>query len=228
MCEVTHDCLARRHRFSCGSTELLSVIFIQEKEVLAEEVVFNHKPESGRLLEDHQSLTARAKAFNTSINSAKEGEVGETKPARSPVVLQGAAQHEERQPDGSAEGQRYESCNGTRRAVRPELPYRLPGHPATSAPPRKWKRNLVALLPQSRPRPRGRERSVPFTPAMLAALNDAEWRGRRATSAFLPLAPPPPASREQVRVGGASLPVAMVTAGPRGGCLNIPGGFYVG
>lgn len=51
--------------------------------------------------------------------------------------------------------------------------------------------------------PRGRERSVPLTPAMLAALNDAQWKRRRATSAFLPLAPPRPASREWRRFRGA-------------------------
>lgn len=78
----------------------------------------------------------------------------ETKPARSPVVLQGAAQHQERQPDGSAEGQRHESCNGTRQAVRRKPPHRLPvtpprdTRPPAEAMPGKRKRNPVALLPQ--------------------------------------------------------------------------------
>lgn len=97
------------------------------------------EPESRGWLEDTYSQTAQLTKINTSISPYKKGEALERQPARSPVVFQGAAQHEERQPDGSAEGQGHESCNGTRRALRGQGGRREPPHrsplPAAPAPP---------------------------------------------------------------------------------------------
>lgn len=120
------------------------------------------EPGSRRLSLDTQSQPAPLKEINTSIN-IREGKALETNPSRSPVVLQGASQHEERQPDGSAEGQRHESCNGTRQAVRRELPHRLPVTPSLQPPllpsplrrcPGNGSSDAAAPLPQRSPDPR--------------------------------------------------------------------------
>lgn len=123
---------------------------------------------------------------------------------RSPVVLQGAAQHEERQPDGSAEGQGHESCNSTGRAVRgsrrrrpghrASLPgHRQPPHPGPAIPQRGSGTSSPGAGHPSPPFPEpspalrrcpGRAPSgqppLPLTPAM------SGLRWHRATSALWP------------------------------------------
>lgn len=56
------------------------------------------------------SAWKRGRAFNRETPQLMNFKHNKLCQGRSPVVLQGAAQHEERQPDGSAERQRHESC----------------------------------------------------------------------------------------------------------------------
>lgn len=135
-------------------------------------------------------------------------------PARSPVVLQGAAQHEERQPDGSAEGQGHESCNSTGRAVRrgrrtghraslpghrgPGIPQRGPGTPSPGAghpsPPLPAARPRAEALPGAHS-PSGSPRYLSRPPCP----------GSVGTARLPPSGPAPfPASRDRPfkRAGG--------------------------